>query len=160
MPLRHSRGGKRAEQLGVAQHRGRLPEGADEVLALGQVHARLAADRGVDHPEQRGRDVHDGMPRWYTAAANPPTSVTSPPPTATTQSARVSPHCVNSLHSSSTVASDFAVLARADREHLVLDAGIDVDADLRLRHDRDLAARPSGSTAASSCRAPGPTSTS
>ena len=58
-PLRHSRGGSVAKSVGVAQHRGGLPERADEVLALGQVHAGLAADGGVDHPEQRGRDVHD-----------------------------------------------------------------------------------------------------
>ena len=34
--------------------------GADEVLALGQVHAGLAADGGVDLAEQRGGHVHDG----------------------------------------------------------------------------------------------------
>ena len=34
-------------------------ERADEVLALGQVHAGLATDRAVDHREQRGGDVHD-----------------------------------------------------------------------------------------------------
>ena len=34
-------------------------ERADEVLALGQVHAGLAADRAVDHREQRGRHLHD-----------------------------------------------------------------------------------------------------
>ena len=58
-PLRYSRGGSVAEHVGVAQHRGRLPERADQVLALGQVHAGLAADGGVDLPEQRGRHVHD-----------------------------------------------------------------------------------------------------
>ena len=59
-PLRHSRGGSVLEHLGVAQHGGRLPERADEVLALGQVDAGLAADGGVDHAEQRRRHVHDG----------------------------------------------------------------------------------------------------
>jgi hypothetical protein len=43
----------------VADHAPGLVEGADEVLALAGVHARLAADCGVDHPEQRGRQVHD-----------------------------------------------------------------------------------------------------
>jgi hypothetical protein len=37
----------------------RLPERADEVLALGQVHARLATDRLRRPSEQRRRDVHD-----------------------------------------------------------------------------------------------------
>src|SRR5690606_34752253 len=31
-----------------------------QVLALGQIHAGLAADGGVDHAEQRGGDVGDG----------------------------------------------------------------------------------------------------
>ena len=38
----------------------RLPEGADQVLALGQVDAGLAADGRVDLAEQRGGHVHDG----------------------------------------------------------------------------------------------------
>ena len=46
-----------------------------------------------------------GTPRWYAAAANPATSVTSPPPTATTTSARVSPQDAHARHSASTAAS-------------------------------------------------------
>ena len=57
-PQAHSRGGSDDERLGVAQHRLGLPEGADEVLALGQVDAGLAADGGVDLRQQRGGDVH------------------------------------------------------------------------------------------------------
>ena len=53
-------GRQRGQHLGVAQHGGGLPEGADQVLALGQVHAGLAADGGVDLAEQRGGHVHDG----------------------------------------------------------------------------------------------------
>ena len=45
------------ERLGVAQHGVRLPEGADQVLALGQVHPRLAADGRVDLGQQRGGHV-------------------------------------------------------------------------------------------------------
>ena len=59
---RYSRGGSVASDLGVAQHGARLPERADEVLALGQVDAGLAADGGVDLAEQRGRRLHDGDP--------------------------------------------------------------------------------------------------
>ena len=55
-----TRGAAACEHLGVAQHRRRLPERADQVLALGQVHAGLAADGGVDLAEQRGGHVHDG----------------------------------------------------------------------------------------------------
>ena len=34
-------------------------EGADEVLALRRVDAGLAADRGIDLRQQRGRDLHE-----------------------------------------------------------------------------------------------------
>ncbi len=43
---------------GVGEHRDRLVERADQVLALGQVDPGLAADRGVDHRQQRGRHLH------------------------------------------------------------------------------------------------------
>ena len=43
-------------------------------------------------------------PRWYTAAAKPAVSPTTPPPSATTASSRSSPHCANCRHRSSTVA--------------------------------------------------------
>ena len=56
-PLPRRQGGQR---LGVAQHGARLPEGAHQVLALGQVHAGLAADGRVDLGQQRGGDVHVG----------------------------------------------------------------------------------------------------
>ena len=59
-PLRYSRGRQRGQHLGVAQHGGRLPERADEVLALGQVDPGLAADGRVDLAQQRGGHVHDG----------------------------------------------------------------------------------------------------
>ena len=47
-------------------------------------------------------------PRWYTAAAKPATSVTMPPPTPMTTSARVRPIAANPRVSDSMVASDFA----------------------------------------------------
>ena len=50
--------GQRGERLGRGAHVGRLHEGAYEVLTCGKVHARLAADRGVDHGEQRRRRLH------------------------------------------------------------------------------------------------------
>ena len=51
--------GQRRERARVGEHGERLMERADEVLAFGQVHAGLAADRGVDHRQQRGRHLHD-----------------------------------------------------------------------------------------------------
>ncbi len=54
--------GQRGEHRRVHEHGARLVERTDEVLALGQVHAGLAADRAVDHREQRGRHLHDVDP--------------------------------------------------------------------------------------------------
>ena len=51
--------GQRAQHDRVHEHAARLVERAHEVLALGQVHPGLAADRAVDHREQRGGHVHD-----------------------------------------------------------------------------------------------------
>ena len=130
--------GQRGEHVGVAQHRGGLPERADEVLALGQVDPGLAADRGVDLAEQRGGHVHHRHARGGTRRRRSrPTSVTTPPPTATTASARVRPQPPNCRQSSSTVPSVLACLTVAQQEHPVLDAGVDLDRDAGLAHDRD-----------------------
>jgi len=43
-----------------AHHELRLVEGAEQVLPGGDVHARFAADRGVDHREQRGGHLDAG----------------------------------------------------------------------------------------------------
>ena len=55
--------GQRPQQRDVDDDRGRLVERADEVLALGQVDAGLAADRRVDLGDEGRRDVDDGTPR-------------------------------------------------------------------------------------------------
>ena len=47
------------QHVEVRDDRRRRVEGPDEVLALARVDRRLAADRGVDHAEQRGRDLDD-----------------------------------------------------------------------------------------------------
>ena len=52
--------GQRGEHLSRGAHVRRLREGAYEVLTCGKVHARFAADRGVDHGEQRGGRLHHG----------------------------------------------------------------------------------------------------
>ena len=54
--------GQRLQRVGVGEHADRLVERADEVLALGQVHRGLAADRGVDHREQRRRHLQHRDP--------------------------------------------------------------------------------------------------
>ena len=55
---------ERAQGLDVAQHRGGLPERADQVLPLGHVDRRLAADGGVDLGEQGGGDVDVRHAAW------------------------------------------------------------------------------------------------
>ena len=52
-------GRQRRQRRGVGDHRDRLVKGADQVLAGGMVHAGLAADRGVDLREQRGRQLDE-----------------------------------------------------------------------------------------------------
>ena len=58
-PLAYSARGQRGQDGQVGQHPGGRVERPDQVLALGDVDGRLAADRGVDHAEQRGRHQHD-----------------------------------------------------------------------------------------------------
>ena len=58
-PLRSSAAGSVVEHVEIAQHSGRLVEGADEVLALGGVDAGLAADGSVDHAEHSRRHVDE-----------------------------------------------------------------------------------------------------
>ena len=55
--------GQRRQERDVEHDGRRLVEGADEVLALGQVQAGLAADRGVDLGEQRRRQLDE----WHAA---------------------------------------------------------------------------------------------
>ncbi len=51
--------GQGAEHVRVDEHGPRLVEGADQVLALGQVHAGLAAHRAVHLGEQGGGHLHE-----------------------------------------------------------------------------------------------------
>ena len=54
------RGRERADQLDVDQHCGGRMKSADEILARRRIHPRLAADRRVDHGEQRGGTLDHG----------------------------------------------------------------------------------------------------
>ena len=47
---------QRPQEPQIGDHHLRLVKGPDEVLARHQIDARLAAHRGVDHRQQRGRD--------------------------------------------------------------------------------------------------------
>ncbi len=51
---------ERCQEVGVAQHRTRLPKGADEVLTFGEIHPGLAANGSIDLGQQRRGDVHVG----------------------------------------------------------------------------------------------------
>ena len=46
------------EERGIGQHQDRLMEGADEILAVRRIDRGLAADRGIDLRQQRGRHLH------------------------------------------------------------------------------------------------------
>ena len=83
-------------------------------------------------------------------AANPAVSVTTPPPTAMTTSARVRPHVANEPAQHSHGGQRLGLLAVGDGEHPVVDAGIDVDADLTLGDDRGPLGRPRAAAPASS----------
>ena len=142
-----------------------LPEGADEVLALGQVDPGLAADGRVDLGQQRGGDV-DVRPcpggRW--PRRSPATSVTMPPPTATTTSARERPARAKKRASSSTVASVLASSPSGMTHDLGGHAGVQSlqpagVPDRLLRHERRPTWRRAAGSAATSWRVPAPTST-
>ena len=62
---------------------GRLMECSDEVLALGQVDAGLAADRGIDLGDEGRRDLDEPDPAQVVAARKPAASPSAPPPMAT-----------------------------------------------------------------------------
>ena len=59
-------GRHRLQRREVAQHAGRRVEGPDQVLSLGRVDARLAADGGIHHREHGGGQLdhaHTAQPR-------------------------------------------------------------------------------------------------
>ena len=62
MPATRSGRGQRRQGVEVAEHAGRRVERADQVLALGGVDPGLPTDGGVDHREQRRRDLDDPDP--------------------------------------------------------------------------------------------------
>ena len=61
-PDRNSPHRQRAQQGRVDQHQLRLLERAHQVFARRQIHRDLAADAGVHHGQQAGRDLHERHP--------------------------------------------------------------------------------------------------
>ena len=124
------------ERVDVAQHCRRLPERADEVLALGQVHPGLAPDRGVDHPEDGRRHVHDRHPAVVHRRGETRHVCDHSTPD--------SDHDVGSVEAPSgpCAAQRFdgrqrlVLFTCRDGELLVLDPGIDSETDAGLRHHR------------------------
>ena len=60
-PERNSRSGRRAHGVGIHDDQPRLVKGPDQVLGPGMIDGGLAADRGVDLGQDRGRqrdEVH------------------------------------------------------------------------------------------------------
>ena len=123
------------EGVRVAEHGERLPEGAHQVLALRQVHAGLAADRRVDHAEERGGHVHHryaavvrrgGEPRHVgdqsPADGDDHVSARQPPGR---------PRATQRLHRGQRLVR----LAVGDLEAPVLPAGIDRQLDVGLGDD-------------------------
>ena len=128
-------GGQGAQQLDVAQHRRRLPERPHQVLALGQVDARLAPDGGVDHAQEGGGHVHHRHPPVVDgggeaggvgdhAPAHGHHHVgpgEAPPGEGPAQ-------LLHALHA-------LGVLARVEEEGALLDAGVDREVGALLGHD-------------------------
>ena len=120
--------GQRRQQLGVAQHGRRRPEGADQVLALRQVHAGLAADGGVDHPEQRGRHVHHGDAAVVGGGGEAGRRRSPCRRRRRRRSRRGSgPARAKRRHSVLDGGQRLGSLAVADRDHLVLEPGTSTD---------------------------------
>ena len=51
---------QRSQRANVAKHCHWIAENAGQILARAQVDTGFAADRGVDHCDERGRDVEEG----------------------------------------------------------------------------------------------------
>ena len=86
---RHSRRGTRAAAACRAARCRRPPGSADgrrrpDSCRAGELIAGLAADRGIDLRQQRGRHLHDIEAAPHDRAAKPARSPTTPPPSATT----------------------------------------------------------------------------
>ena len=53
-------GGQRLQHIDIDQHHMRLLKGTDQVLALWQINTGFAANRSIDHRQERGRNLDKG----------------------------------------------------------------------------------------------------
>ena len=83
--------GKRSQRRDVAEHADGILKTSRQVLSAAQIDAGLAADRGVDHRDERGRDVRVTDAAHVGRAANPKRSLATPPPTPITSVVRSAP---------------------------------------------------------------------
>ena len=103
-----SRGRRASRGIDVGEDRDRLGERPDEVLALREVHRRLAPDRGVDLCGQRRRHLEEGHAPHVRGGDEPARSPTAPPPSASTASSRCASRPASCRRRLSYAWSDFA----------------------------------------------------
>jgi len=129
-------GRQRLEHLGVAQHCRRLPEGAHQILPLGQIDAGLPADGGVDLAQQGGR--HRNPPNAPVIHGRREAGgVCDHPPADGDHD--VAPRQAPAGELPAQVLDGLQVLrplAVAHEERSLLDAGVDRDSDALLGDDR------------------------
>ena len=81
--------GQAGEQIGIDDHRTRLMEGADHVLAAGMIDRGLAAHRRIDVGQQRASaSARNARRAGSRRRRSPARSPTTPPPSATTRASR------------------------------------------------------------------------
>ena len=135
-PERSWRGRQGGEGVGVAEHgRAAARRRPTRFLPSGRFTPVLPPMAASTMPRSVVGTCTTGTPRWYAAAANPATSVTSPPPTATTTSARVRPQRRPRAAQRFDRGQRLARLAVGDLEAPVLPAGIDRQLDAGLGDD-------------------------
>ena len=132
-PLPFGQGGQRG---GVTQHGGRLPERPHQVLPLGDVHPGLSPDRCVHLGQQRGGHVHVG--HAPVIAGGGEAGQVGHHPTAhghdgvTSGEAEPGESAAQALDRRQGLGS----LPVGDGEDLPRQAGVHLDADVRLGHHR------------------------
>ncbi len=134
-------GRERGERGGVAQDGGRLPEGADQVLALGQVDPGLAADGRVDLGQERGGHVHVGRAAVERGGGEPGEVGHHPAPHGHHHVGPAESRPGEATAQLLQVRERLGRLAVGDGHHLEGDAGIDLDPDPLLGHHHGPAGR-------------------
>ncbi len=159
-PQRHWRGGSVAS----ASRSQITPLGCQiaptRFLPSRQVDRRLAADRRVDHPEQRGGDVDDRHAAVPGGSGEPADVGDDPAAVGDDHVVAGEPHPGEAAAQRLDRRQRLVLLAGTDREALERDARVEVERDAGLGDDRRPPAPCCGSSEASSRRAPCPTSTS